>query len=175
METSSVRGVRLAAQKGRLVADLIRGKPVGQGAHIPGFHGRRRRRHHQDRRWSRPSPTPEHNGRRGHRRTARDQHPGREGRHAEPLPPRVAEGPRWPGIGKQTCHIFVRSATPNQEIGEKWVKINPHRFRLAVTRNWGSALVRGTGPGLCQRCCGGPRGPRVPAQEAAQRLGRAAS
>ncbi len=35
METRAVlRGVRLSAQKGRLVADLIRGKPVDQAIHI---------------------------------------------------------------------------------------------------------------------------------------------
>jgi len=38
METSaSVRGVRLSAQKGRLVADLIRGKPVDQALSILAF------------------------------------------------------------------------------------------------------------------------------------------
>jgi large subunit ribosomal protein L22 len=38
METSaSVRGVRLSAQKGRLVADLIRGKPVDKALNILAF------------------------------------------------------------------------------------------------------------------------------------------
>ena len=35
--TASVRGVRLSAQKGRLVADLIRGKPVDKALNILGF------------------------------------------------------------------------------------------------------------------------------------------
>src|SRR4029450_938382 len=35
--TGSVRGVRLSAQKGRLVADLIRGKPVDKALNILGF------------------------------------------------------------------------------------------------------------------------------------------
>ena len=35
--TASVRGVRLSAQKGRLVADLIRGKPVGKAFNILNF------------------------------------------------------------------------------------------------------------------------------------------
>jgi large subunit ribosomal protein L22 len=34
---ATVRGVRLSAQKGRLVADLIRGKPVDQALNILGF------------------------------------------------------------------------------------------------------------------------------------------
>jgi large subunit ribosomal protein L22 len=38
METSaSVRGVRLSAQKGRLVADLVRGKPVDKALNILAF------------------------------------------------------------------------------------------------------------------------------------------
>lgn len=34
---ASLRGVRLSAQKGRLVADLVRGKPVGQALDILTF------------------------------------------------------------------------------------------------------------------------------------------
>ena len=35
METQAIlRGVRLSAQKGRLVADLVRGKPVEQALNI---------------------------------------------------------------------------------------------------------------------------------------------
>jgi len=38
METrASLRGVRLSAQKGRLVADLVRGKPVAQALNILAF------------------------------------------------------------------------------------------------------------------------------------------
>lgn len=38
METkATLRGVRLSAQKGRLVADLVRGKPVDQALNILGF------------------------------------------------------------------------------------------------------------------------------------------
>ena len=38
METKSiVRGVRLSADKGRLVADLVRGRPVGQALNILTF------------------------------------------------------------------------------------------------------------------------------------------
>ncbi|MFH1812883.1 MAG: 50S ribosomal protein L22 [Pseudomonadota bacterium] len=38
METrANLRGVRLSAQKGRLVAELVRGKPVGQALNILAF------------------------------------------------------------------------------------------------------------------------------------------
>ncbi|MBK6639511.1 MAG: 50S ribosomal protein L22 [Rhodocyclaceae bacterium] len=38
METNaSLRGVRLSAQKGRLVADLVRGKPVEQALNVLSF------------------------------------------------------------------------------------------------------------------------------------------
>ncbi|GAB2887874.1 50S ribosomal protein L22 [Uliginosibacterium flavum] len=38
METNaSLRGVRLSAQKGRLVADLVRGKPVGHALNVLAF------------------------------------------------------------------------------------------------------------------------------------------
>jgi large subunit ribosomal protein L22 len=37
METRASRGVRLSEQKGRLVADLVRGKPVGQALNILAF------------------------------------------------------------------------------------------------------------------------------------------
>ena len=38
METTAiVRGVRLSAQKGRLVADLVRGKPVDKALNILSF------------------------------------------------------------------------------------------------------------------------------------------
>ena len=35
--TASIRGARLSAQKGRLVADLVRGKPVDQALNILSF------------------------------------------------------------------------------------------------------------------------------------------
>jgi large subunit ribosomal protein L22 len=42
METKAIlRGVRLSAQKGRLVADLIRGKPVDQAINILSFNAKR--------------------------------------------------------------------------------------------------------------------------------------
>ena len=42
METKAIlRGVRLSAQKGRLVADLIRGKPVDQAINILSFNQKR--------------------------------------------------------------------------------------------------------------------------------------
>lgn len=42
METKAIlRGVRLSAQKGRLVADLVRGKPVDQALNILAFSPKR--------------------------------------------------------------------------------------------------------------------------------------
>ena len=42
METKAVlRGVRLSAQKGRLVADQVRGRPVDQALHILAFSPKR--------------------------------------------------------------------------------------------------------------------------------------
>lgn len=35
--TATLRGVRLSAQKGRLVADLVRGKPIGRAVDILTF------------------------------------------------------------------------------------------------------------------------------------------
>jgi len=35
--TATLRGVRLSAQKGRLVADLVRGKPVDQALNVLAF------------------------------------------------------------------------------------------------------------------------------------------
>ncbi|MDR3157939.1 MAG: 50S ribosomal protein L22 [Zoogloeaceae bacterium] len=35
--TANLRGVRLSAQKGRLVADLVRGKPIGNALNILAF------------------------------------------------------------------------------------------------------------------------------------------
>jgi len=44
METRAVlRGVRLSAQKGRLVADLVRGKSVGQALNILAYSPKRAR------------------------------------------------------------------------------------------------------------------------------------
>ena len=50
METTAiVRGVRLSAQKGRLVADLVRGKPVDKALDHPLLHAEEGCWHHQAR------------------------------------------------------------------------------------------------------------------------------
>ena len=49
METRAVlRGVRLSVDKGRLVADLIRGKKVDQALNIAAVHPEKSRGHHQE-------------------------------------------------------------------------------------------------------------------------------
>jgi ribosomal protein L22 len=49
METKAiVRGVRLSVDKGRLVADLIRGKKVDQALNILSVHPEEGCRHHQE-------------------------------------------------------------------------------------------------------------------------------
>ncbi len=59
METNAIlRGVRLSAQKGRLVADQIRGLPVDQALNILSVQPEEGRRHHQEGAASRRSPTP---------------------------------------------------------------------------------------------------------------------
>ena len=59
METQAiVRGVRLSVDKGRLVADLIRGKKVDQALNILTFTPEEGRRASSRRRWSPRSPTP---------------------------------------------------------------------------------------------------------------------
>ena len=59
METRAIlRGVRLSVDKGRLVADLIRGKKVDQALNILHVHARRRPPASSRRCWSRRSPTP---------------------------------------------------------------------------------------------------------------------
>jgi ribosomal protein L22 len=57
METKAiVRGVRLSCDKGRLVADLIRGKKVDQALNILEF--TQKKAASSRRLWSRQSPTP---------------------------------------------------------------------------------------------------------------------
>ena len=59
IETKSiVRGVRLSSDKGRLVADLIRGKKVDQALSILTFTPQARPPASSRRRWSRRSPMP---------------------------------------------------------------------------------------------------------------------
>ena len=49
METQAIlRGVHLSAQKGRLVADLVRGKPVEQALNILAFSPQESRPHRQE-------------------------------------------------------------------------------------------------------------------------------
>ena len=103
--TASVRGVRLSAQKGRLVADLIRGKPVDKALNILAFTPKKARRNHQE---------GARIGDRQRRAQQRRRHRRVEGR-ADPRRARArccaASTARAKGRGtrimKPTCHIFV--------------------------------------------------------------------
>ena len=58
METrATLRGVRLSVDKGRLVADLIRGKKVDQALKHPDFHAEKSCCDHQEGFWSLLLPT----------------------------------------------------------------------------------------------------------------------
>ena len=106
METSAIlRGVRLSAQKGRLVADQIRGLPVGQGAQHPDVQPEEGRRDHQEGAASRRSPMPSTT-------TAPTSTSSRSRRSTSTRPTSCAASrARAKGRGnvilKQTCHIHV--------------------------------------------------------------------
>ena len=131
-----LRGVRLSAQKGRLVADLIRGLPVDQRAQHPRVQPEEGRADHQEgarvgdrqRRAQR---------RRRHRRAQGQDDLRRQGRRrCKPLH-RARQGPRQRASASRPATSSSSSATGNKDIA-MGQKIHPTGFRLAVNRNWGS-------------------------------------
>ena len=135
METSAiVRGVRLSADKGRLVADLIRGKKVDQALNILDVHAEEGRRHHQEgarvgdreRRAQR---------RRRHRRTEGQDDLRRAGRHAEAFL-RARQGPRQPHQQAHVPHLRDRRQLRPRKTWDR-KSIRP-ASACPVTRNWAS-------------------------------------
>ena len=95
METkASLRGARLSAQKGRLVADLIRGKPVDQAINILAYHAEEGRGDHPQaaRIGDRQCRAQR---RRRHRRAQGEDHHRRARRVSQALPG-ACQGPRQP-------------------------------------------------------------------------------
>ena len=133
-------GVRLSAQKGRLVADLVRGQPVGQRAQHPRLHPEEGRQDHQEGARERDRQRRAQQRRR-HRR-AEDHHDlRREGPGAQALPG-ARQGPRQPD--RETHLPRLRHGRRREKGLAMGQKINPIGFRLSVNRNWGSKWFANT-------------------------------
>ncbi len=137
METRSiVRGVRLSADKGRLVADLIRGKKVGSGDQHPELHAEEGGRHRQEgarvgdrqRRAQR---------RRRHRRAQGEDDPRRAGRHAQALLG-ARQGPRQPHQQADRAYLHhrrqLKPMTPPRSLRSLPPEGARQRLRTAVRR-----------------------------------------
>src|SRR4029453_7932489 len=123
------------AQKGRLVADLVRGKPVDKGLNILAF-TQKKAAGLIKKALESAIANAEHN----------------DGADIDELRVTriyVEQGPtlrrfsarakgRGTRINKKTCHIFVTVGDGKQYWRRMGQKINPTGFRLAVSRNWTS-------------------------------------
>ena len=110
--TATLRGVRLSAQKGRLVADLVRGKPVGQALNMLDVQPEEGRRDHQEGARVRDRERRAQRRRR-HRRAEGHDDLRRQGRRAEAFQSARAKG-RGNRISKPTCHIYVAVGDGNK-------------------------------------------------------------
>ena len=174
METqASHGGVRLSAQKGRLVADLIRGKPVDKALNILAFSPKGRGHHqesagvgHRQRRAQR---------RRRYRRAEGYDHLRRKGMVLKRFTAR-AKG-RGNRITKPTCHIFRRSVTEVRTWDRKFIRqasafpspVTGRRAGLRTARTSQRCLTKTFGPRLPEEapgaCFGGACAHRAPGQE----------
>ena len=138
METSAIlRGVRLSAQKGRLVADQIRGLAVDKALNVLAFSpkkGAKIIKACSSRRSPMPSTTTAPTS-----TSSKSDHLCRQGDEPARFTAR-AKG-RGNVILKQTCHIHltVGDGKKGYVMGQK---IHPTGFRLSVNRNWSSQVVR---------------------------------
>ena len=122
------------ADKGRLVADLIRGKKVDQALEHPDVHAEEGRRHHQEGAGVRDRQCRAQRRRR-HRRAEGQDDLCRARRHAEAFL-RARQGPRQPHQQAHLPHLRDRrQLKARKTMGQK---IHPTGFRLPVTRNWAS-------------------------------------
>ena len=174
METNAkLRGVRLSAQKGRLVADQIRGLPVDTRAQHPARSARRRARGIIKKVLESAIANAEHN----------------DGADIDELKvktiyvdkadvpealQRARQGPRQRDHEADAATSTSPSATENKEyvMGQK---IHPTGFRLAVNAQLGLEVVREQQelPGDAAR---GHQGPRIPeARSSSHAVGRARS
>ena len=166
METKAiVRGVRLSADKGRLVADLIRGKKVDQALNILTFTPEEGGRDHQE--GARVGDRERRAQRRRRHRRAEGHHDlRRAGRHAEALLG-ARQGPRQPHQQADLPHLRDRRRTE----GRPWDRrsIRP-ASASPVTRNWASRWYA-TNQQLRRHAGRRPEGSRVPEDAAEERRG----
>ena len=166
--TASVRGVRLSAQKGRLVADLVRGKPVDKALNILAF-TQKKAAGIIKKALESAIANAEHNDGADIDELRVTQHLRREGSDAAPLL-RARQGPRR--ADRQAVLSHLRDGRRRQAIGATHgSKDQSHRISTGRLPQLDVALVRHR-QGLLPHAGRGPQGARVPEEEAAQRLGR---
>src|SRR5690606_8405920 len=133
METKAIlRGARLSAQKGRLVADLIRGKPVDQAINILAFTPKKGAAIVRKVLESAIANAEHNDGADIDTLKVKTIHVERGSFRTRFQARAKGRGNR---VTKQTCHIFITVGDGGKLMGQK---INPVGFRLAVNRNWSS-------------------------------------